>query len=104
MSVTEFSAAVGLRLKELRESNGLTLRDVALELQVSNTRVLQWERGEGSPPIEKIAKLAVLYRSTTDFLLTGQRQDADFIRRFVDACGGEDSALRVIAALKGDAK
>src|ERR1700677_3238438 len=51
-------AAVGARVKALRESAGLSLRDLALRSGVSAPMLSQVERGETSPTLTVAARIA----------------------------------------------
>lgn len=67
------------RLAAARKERGLTQRDVADKLDISFQAVSLWERGETSPDIDKLAELATLYQVTTDWLLTGSKEENLFI-------------------------
>jgi class 3 adenylate cyclase len=68
---------LGDRIRERREGLGLTQRDVAAALQVSNQAVSKWERGENAPDIEALAPLARLLGVSVDWLLGTQGRDGD---------------------------
>jgi class 3 adenylate cyclase len=63
------AADMGERIRTRREHMGLTQRDVAHALQVSNQAVSKWERGENAPDIETLAGLGRLLGVSVDFLL-----------------------------------
>ena len=63
------TADMGERIRTRRERMGLTQRDVAHALQVSNQAVSKWERGENAPDIETLAGLARLLGVSVDYLL-----------------------------------
>lgn len=56
------------RLRELRESVGLTQRQLAENIHVSYDNYNKWENGY-SPNYEKLSKIADYYNTTTDYLL-----------------------------------
>ncbi|MDY2647881.1 MAG: helix-turn-helix transcriptional regulator [Pyramidobacter porci] len=58
-----------IRLKELRQQNGLTIRQVADLLCVSQFSIIRWEKGVTSPNAEKLKKLADLLQVTPNELL-----------------------------------
>ena len=58
-----------IRLKELRQQNGLTIRQVAYLLCVSQFSIIRWEKGVTSPNAEKLKKLADLLQVTPNELL-----------------------------------
>lgn len=57
-------------LKRLRERAGLTQRQIAQALQVSNTYVCKWERGERTPTPRYRAALAELLEVSETTVLT----------------------------------
>ncbi|MFB6433795.1 helix-turn-helix domain-containing protein [Bacillus thuringiensis] len=57
------------RAKELRKSLGYTQQFVADYLCCSKSGVCYMEKGKRQPSLEKLGKLSILYRVTTDELL-----------------------------------
>lgn len=57
------------RLKELRESQKLSIKDVADKLQVAKSTYAGYEYGRRSVPNEMLPELAALFNVTTDYLL-----------------------------------
>lgn len=53
-----------------RKKSGLTQEDVAEKLGVSRQAVAKWERGDTAPDIEFCIKLAELYGTTIDALVS----------------------------------
>ncbi|MBE6902868.1 MAG: helix-turn-helix domain-containing protein [Ruminococcaceae bacterium] len=53
-----------------RKQSGLTQEEVAEELGVSRQAVAKWERGDTAPDIEFCIKLAGLYGTTVDALVS----------------------------------
>lgn len=59
-----------IRLKELRESKGMTQRDFAAEFGVSKGTVGMWESGAREPrTIDEINRIANYFGVSTDYLL-----------------------------------
>ncbi len=56
-------------LKILRESKGLTKKETALKLGISERAYLTYEYGEREPKLDTLQKLADFYGVTTDYLL-----------------------------------
>ena len=52
------AAAVGPRVRALREAMGLSLRELALRCGVSSAMLSQVERGETSPTLQVAARIA----------------------------------------------
>lgn len=59
-------------LKLLREKNGVSVKKLAVELNVSQQAVGKWERGEGMPRAELLPKLADALNCTIDALFGRQ--------------------------------
>ena len=61
---------IGQKLRELREKKGLLLRQVAAELEVDTAYMSKMERGEKNIKREFIIKLAEIYQTDKDQLIT----------------------------------
>lgn len=57
------------RLKNLRESSGLTQSDIARSFGISRSSVNSWEMGLSVPSTQYIVELAKKFEVSTDFLL-----------------------------------
>lgn len=57
------------RIRDLREDNDLTQKDIAEILGMSQTGYSKYETGENDIPTEVLIKLAKYYNTTTDYLL-----------------------------------
>lgn len=64
---------IGQFIAALRKANGMTQRDVAERLNVSNKAVSRWERDECAPDLTLIPALAEMFGVTCDELLKGER-------------------------------
>lgn len=69
----------GLRLKELREQRGLTQKEAASLLGVTRATVSAYECNSKSPSIEMLEKMAILYRTSVDFILGLNHRSSLFI-------------------------
>ena len=58
-----------MRIKELREDNNLTQREVAEYLQIKQNTYCQYENGQRQLPLECLVALAKFYKTTTDYIL-----------------------------------
>lgn len=58
-----------MKIKELRELNGQSLKDVAEQLQIPYTTYRNYEIGRNEPNIENLCKLADLYNVSVDYLI-----------------------------------
>jgi len=73
---------VGMRLRLLREQQGLSLRAVAERCGLSINAISQIERGENSPTVSSLHRLATaLNVPITDFFQEETRQTTVFVKR-----------------------
>ena len=63
-----FIMELGAKIKELRQSRGMTQEQVAQKLNVSNQTVSKWETGAACPDLSLIVPIARLFGVTTDEL------------------------------------
>lgn len=78
---------IGSFLAALRKANGLTQKQLAEKLNVSDKAVSRWERDECAPDLSLIPVLADIYGITSDEILRGQRNDPE-------APAGEPDSIR----------
>ena len=57
------------RIRELRERKGLTQKEVAGVLGMSQPGYAKYETGENDPPTHVLLKLADFYETSVDYLL-----------------------------------
>lgn len=67
--------SIGSFLAALRKAHGLTQKQLAEKLNVSDKAISRWERDECSPDLSLIPVLAELYGVTSDEILRGRRSD-----------------------------
>jgi len=65
---------MGRFIAALRKANGLTQKDLAEKLNVSDKSVSRWERDEGAPDLSLIPVIAEVFGITCDELLRGERR------------------------------
>lgn len=61
--------AVYKRIRELREDNDMTQRDVATRLNMSQPQYFRYEQGYRDIPTDILIALADLYHTSTDYIL-----------------------------------
>ena len=66
---------IGKTIAALRKEKGWTQGELAKRLTVSDKAVSKWEISEGLPSLEFIPVLADIFGVTTDYLLTGVKQE-----------------------------
>lgn len=64
---------LGSFLAVLRKANGMTQRELAEKLNVSDKAVSRWERDENAPDLSLIPVIAEIFGITSDELLRGER-------------------------------
>ncbi len=80
---------IGSFIAALRKANGMTQKDLAEHLNVSDKTISRWERDEGTPDLSLIPVLAEIFSVSCDELLRGERNAAD------QRCeAGEESSKR----------
>ena len=57
------------RLKELRKASHLLQRELADKINVSVYIVSDWEKGRSEPCLQDLINLAVLFNTTSDYLI-----------------------------------
>lgn len=57
------------RLKDLREDNDKTQEQIAIILNTTRQQYGLYEKGIREIPIDKVIKLALFYKTSTDYLL-----------------------------------
>ena len=65
---------IGSFIAALRKTNGMTQRDLAERLNVSDKTVSRWERDDGAPDLSLIPVIAELFEVSCDELLRGERR------------------------------
>lgn len=57
------------KLKMLRKENNLTQEELAEKLNVSRQAITKWESGDGTPDIENLKQISILFNTTIDELI-----------------------------------
>ena len=69
------------RIKELREKNNLTLRGLGKEINMSSSRISQYETGKREPKLETWNKLAEYFNVPTSYLMGLSDDDKTVIKK-----------------------
>lgn len=67
---------IGKLIAALRKANGMTQKELAEKLNVSDKTVSRWERDDGAPDLSVIPVIAEIFDVTCDELLRGERKPA----------------------------
>lgn len=65
---------IGKFLLQLRKENNLTQKEIATLCNVSAQAVSKWERGISIPDIELLERLSVLYKTSINELISGEKK------------------------------
>jgi transcriptional regulator with XRE-family HTH domain len=66
---------LGERLRELRASHHISQTDLSKRIGVTNALISAIEKGERSPSLETLIKLASQFKVSTDYLLGMKQKD-----------------------------
>ena len=69
ISQNEIGYNIYMKLKELREENGITQSQIANYLNIKQNTYSQYENEKRQLPIDVLIKLAKYYKVTTDYIL-----------------------------------
>lgn len=69
INLTKMSIIFGRRLKELRSENKLTQEQLGKLFNTTKVTIHAWETNKQEPNIDNIIRLAVILKTTTDYLL-----------------------------------
>lgn len=82
------TTAIGTRIRELRIKNHLTVEQIRDYLGLESTQAIyKWQRGECMPTIDNLYALAVLFETSVDGILRGNREEDERSSSFcLDYC------------------
>lgn len=86
---------IGSFIAALRKANGMTQKNLAEMLNVSDKTVSRWERDESAPDLSLIPVIAEIFGITSDELLRGERKPQNDVPEKTD--GKKEKQLRHIA-------
>ena len=75
MMDNDMRKGLGLRIKQLRKQYKWTQKELAAKIDVRFPQLNKYESGLHAPPVEKLVKIAEVFDTTVDFLLTGNRSE-----------------------------
>jgi transcriptional regulator with XRE-family HTH domain len=68
------------RLKDIRQSHKMLLKDVALEIDMTVQTLIKYESGVLEPSLSTLIKFCNLYKVSPNYLLTGNDENAGQIK------------------------
>lgn len=92
--------SIGSFLTALRKASGLTQKQLAEKLNVSDKAVSRWERDECAPDLSLIPVLAEIYGVTSDEILRGQRTDPEKLYHGGDPAKATKQRNRILKSTK----
>ncbi|MCX6272786.1 MAG: helix-turn-helix transcriptional regulator [Bacteroidetes bacterium] len=107
---------LGERIQILRKEAGLTQAELAKQIAISHTQMARYEIKGVQPPADVLKKLADLFGTSVDFLVSGNNEakaqatlkDAELIKQFKEVDQLPDleknTILKVISAYIRDFK
>ncbi len=81
MTMDELKLVVASKLIKLRQGAGMTQAELGEKLNYSDKTVSKWERGESLPDAFVLLKIAEIYGTTVDGLLSGQEPWQDPVKK-----------------------
>ena len=72
---------MGLRIRNERLKNKLTIEKLCEMLEVSPSFIGLVERGESGISLEKLYKLSEIFHVSTDYILMGEQRTQDVVKR-----------------------
>jgi transcriptional regulator with XRE-family HTH domain len=78
------SAKMGLRIKNARDSAGLSQAKLAVAIKTSRRNILRWEGGYNMPRGEHIAAIAEATGKSTDYFLGDDEEEEAALSRAVN--------------------
>lgn len=70
---------IGQFIATLRKANGMTQKQLAERLNVSDKAVSRWERDESAPDLTLIPVIAEIFQVTSDELLRGEKKNVETV-------------------------
>lgn len=73
---------IGLFIQQMRKENGLTQKDLAEKLHISDKTVSKWETGKGLPEVSLLVPLCSILQININELLSGEKlQNTEYARQ-----------------------
>lgn len=89
---------LGDKLRQLREKHNFTQTEVADRMSVASNTISRYENDRTTPKIENLIQFAIIYNTTTDYLLGIGKESYLYLHEFTD--GQREVIIQHIDALK----
>lgn len=93
----ELTEIIAKNLVALRKNKGITQFELAEKLNYSDKSISKWERGDGTPDIETLTKIAAFYKVSVDFIVHEHKDLKRFIR-IKGLIGGQKLLISICSA------
>jgi transcriptional regulator with XRE-family HTH domain len=104
---------IGKNLKELRSKSGISLRELAEEVDISHNTLATYERNDVVPTIYNAVRICEFYKVPVEYLIYGKKittdfNDSELLRLFREIDGYEktdrDVAKKILRKLVKNVK
>jgi len=89
-----------MRLKALRESRHLSQKEVAERLGLTRATISAYERNTKTPSVDILVKIALLYHSSTDYILGLEDRTSIFVDDLER--GEQDTIVKMVDLLRAE--
>lgn len=91
-------SVIGKRIRQARESKGLTQEQLAEKLDVSNAYISKIERGRTPINLDRLSELCIMLEETPEYILSGANNGTrDYMRNeiitMLEGCSAEKIRL-----------
>ena len=103
-TIEERKKIIAQTMRELRKRSGMSQKEIAAKIDVSQAAYSAYERGRNEPPAEMLVRLSYVFGCSIDVLVQKDRvyRDAEEALKQVAQCQGELAKMRAeLADMEG---
>ena len=93
-----------MKLKELREEQGLSQKKLAENIGTSQRNIGRWENEENEPTMSQLVKLAEYFNCSIDFLVDREDDYGNTLTKLPSLTSKEQKLLKYFALLDDEEK